>query len=68
LSINEIDSGCTVSNRFRLILAPVNWGLFRLLGHVEWAWIAALSDGAEGVHQVEVHFPNGLTTNFGKTL
>jgi hypothetical protein len=26
---------------YLLILAPVNWGVFRALGRVEWAWIAA---------------------------
>lgn len=26
---------------YLLILAPVNWGFFRLIGRVEWAWIAA---------------------------
>ena len=24
-----------------LVLVPVNWGLFRLIGKVEWAWVAA---------------------------
>jgi len=27
---------------YLLILVPVNWGFFRLIGRVEWAWIAAL--------------------------
>ncbi len=26
---------------YLLILVPVNWAFFRLIGHVEWAWIAA---------------------------
>ncbi len=26
---------------YLVVLVPVNWGVFRLLGHVEWAWIAA---------------------------
>jgi hypothetical protein len=26
---------------YLLVLVPVNWGFFRLLGRVEWAWIAA---------------------------
>ena len=26
---------------YLLILAPVNWGLFRMIGRVEWAWMAA---------------------------
>jgi hypothetical protein len=26
---------------YLIILVPVNWGVFRLLGHVEWAWAAA---------------------------
>src|SRR5208283_3004798 len=23
------------------VLGPLNWGIFRLLGRIEWAWIAA---------------------------
>lgn len=26
---------------YLLVLAPLNWGLFRLIGRVEWAWVAA---------------------------
>lgn len=26
---------------YLLVLVPVNWGFFRLLGRVEWAWVAA---------------------------
>ncbi len=26
---------------YLIVLAPVNWGFFRLLGRVEWAWVAA---------------------------
>jgi hypothetical protein len=26
---------------YLLVLVPVNWGFFRILGRVEWAWIAA---------------------------
>jgi hypothetical protein len=26
---------------YLLVLAPLNWGLFRLMGRVEWAWVAA---------------------------
>jgi hypothetical protein len=26
---------------YLVVLVPVNWGLFRLIGRVEWAWIAA---------------------------
>jgi hypothetical protein len=26
---------------YLLVLVPVNWGFFRLIGRVEWAWIAA---------------------------
>ena len=26
---------------YLLVLVPVNWGIFRLLGRVEWAWVAA---------------------------
>ena len=26
---------------YLLLLVPVNWGVFRLIGRVEWAWIAA---------------------------
>jgi hypothetical protein len=26
---------------YLLVLAPLNWGVFRLLGRVEWAWLAA---------------------------
>ena len=26
---------------YLLVLGPLNWGLFRLLGRVEWAWVAA---------------------------
>ncbi len=31
----------TVLAAYLLILVPVNWGIFRLLGRVEWAWVAA---------------------------
>ena len=30
-----------VVGAYLLVLVPVNWGLFRLLGRVEWAWVAA---------------------------
>ncbi len=30
-----------VVGAYLLVLVPLNWGLFRLLGRVEWAWIAA---------------------------
>jgi hypothetical protein len=26
---------------YLVVLAPVNWGFFRLMGRVEWAWVAA---------------------------
>ncbi len=26
---------------YLIVLVPVNWGVFRLLGRVEWAWVAA---------------------------
>lgn len=26
---------------YLLVLAPLNWGFFRLMGRVEWAWVAA---------------------------
>ena len=26
---------------YLIVLAPVNWGFFRLMGRVEWAWVAA---------------------------
>jgi len=26
---------------YLVVLVPINWGLFRLLGRVEWAWVAA---------------------------
>ncbi len=30
-----------VMSIYLLVLVPINWGVFRLLGRVEWAWIAA---------------------------
>jgi hypothetical protein len=31
----------TVLSVYLLVLVPINWGIFRILGRVEWAWVAA---------------------------
>lgn len=41
ISIPKSDFVLRVLAVYLLVLVPVNWGFFRLLGRVEWAWIAA---------------------------
>jgi len=41
ISIPKGDFVLKVLAIYLLVLAPVNWAFFRLMGRVEWAWIAA---------------------------
>jgi hypothetical protein len=52
---------------YLLILAPVNWALFRLIGRVEWAWMAAPLIAIVGafivvrVAQLDIGFARSVT-------
>jgi hypothetical protein len=41
ITIPERDFVLKVLLGYLVVLVPLNWGLFRLLGRVEWAWVAA---------------------------
>ncbi len=41
ISIPQGDFVLRVLALYLLVLAPLNWGLFRMIGRVEWAWAAA---------------------------
>ncbi len=52
---------------YLLVLAPVNWGIFRLIGRVEWAWLAAPLIAVAGAFavirlaQLDIGFASSLT-------
>ncbi|MCA9145527.1 MAG: hypothetical protein H6823_06685 [Planctomycetaceae bacterium] len=41
ISIPKGDFVLKVLAVYLIVLAPINWGFFRLMGRVEWAWVAA---------------------------
>lgn len=41
ISIPKGDFVLKVLAVYLIVLAPLNWGFFRLMGRVEWAWVAA---------------------------
>jgi hypothetical protein len=41
VTIPKVDFVVKVLGVYLLVLVPLNWGLFRLMGRVEWAWLAA---------------------------
>lgn len=41
ISIPNASFVLRVLSVYLLILVPINWGFFRLIGRVEWAWVAA---------------------------
>ncbi|QDU95218.1 hypothetical protein [Lignipirellula cremea] len=41
ISIPRADFVLKMLGIYLLVLAPVNWAFFRLIGRVEWAWVAA---------------------------
>lgn len=41
ISIPKGDFVLKVLAIYLIVLAPVNWGIFRMIGRVEWAWVAA---------------------------